>query len=217
MRIDRSTMRRASPTLVLLALLVQACGGAGGDDDASSSATSPTASAPSPVSPAPPPSTAPPPPPSAAPSPAGPDITCGLANFEADALRIVNAYRAAGATCGARGSFAPAGALALNSQLTSAAYGHSADMAARNYFSHTSLDGRSMVDRINASGYDWSTVGENIAAGYNTMQEVVAGWMGSDGHCANLMNPRFTEFGLACARNANSTYRIYWTQNLGRP
>jgi uncharacterized protein YkwD len=222
MAFQRETMRRATPLLVLLALMVQACGGGGSGDEPSNNSAS------SPVSPAPPPSTAPPPPaaapapapaPAAAPAPApvGPDITCGLANFEADALRIVNAYRSAGATCGSRGSFAPAGALTLNSRLTSAAYGHSADMAANNYFSHTSLDGRSMVDRINATGYDWSTVGENIAAGYGTMQQVVDGWMASDGHCANLMNPRFTEMGLACARNANSTYRIYWTQNLGRP
>jgi uncharacterized protein YkwD len=219
MTIERQTLRRATPVLVLLALMVQACGGGGGDDEpSSSSATSPSAPAPapSPVSPAPPPSTSPPPP-AAAPSPAGPDITCGLANFQADALRIVNAYRAAGASCGSRGNFAPAGALTLNAKLTNAAYGHSSDMAANNYFSHTSLDGRSMSDRINATDYDWSTIGENIAAGYNTMQAAIDGWMSSDGHCANLMNPRFTEFGLACARNANSTYRIYWTQNLGRP
>ncbi len=202
--------------LVLLALLVQACGGGSDDAPNNGSASVPSAPvpapspAPSPVSPAPPPSTSPP-------APAGADIACGLSNFEADALRIVNAYRAAGATCGSRGRFAPAVALTLNSRLTSAAYGHSADMAANTYFSHTSLDGRSMVDRINAVGYAWSTVGENIAGGYHTVQDVVAGWMASDGHCANLMNPRFTEMGLACARNPSSTYRIYWTQNLGRP
>jgi uncharacterized protein YkwD len=140
-----------------------------------------------------------------------------LADFEADALRIVNQYRTAGASCGARGTFAPAAALTLNAKLTSAAYGHSRDMADNNYFSHDSLDGRSMVDRVNAAGYAWSTIGENIAAGYSSVQSVVEGWMASDGHCANLMNPRFTEFGLACARNSDSTYRIYWTQDLGRP
>jgi uncharacterized protein YkwD len=140
-----------------------------------------------------------------------------LADFEADALAIVNQYRTAGASCGARGTFAPAAALTLNAKLTSAAYGHSRDMADNNYFSHDSLDGRSMVDRVNAAGYAWSTIGENIAAGYSSVQSVVEGWMASDGHCANLMNPRFTEFGLACARNSASTYRIYWTQDLGRP
>jgi uncharacterized protein YkwD len=140
-----------------------------------------------------------------------------LANFEADALRLVNQQRAAGASCGSRGSFAPAAALTWNAQLATAAYGHSRDMADNNYFSHDSLDGRTMADRIDATGYAWSTIGENIAAGYGSVQSVVSGWMASDGHCANLMNPRFTEFGLACARNDASQYRIYWTQNLGRP
>jgi uncharacterized protein YkwD len=140
-----------------------------------------------------------------------------LANFEAEALRLVNQYRAAGASCGARGSFAPAAALTWNARLGTAAYGHSRDMADNNYFSHDSLDGRSMVDRINATGYTWSTIGENIAAGYNNVQSVVSGWMASDGHCANLMNPRFTEVALACARNDASTYRLYWTQEFGRP
>ena len=193
--------------VVLLLALLQACGGGGGDDANSSSAT---AAAPAPSQTA-----------AAASSPASSapaaDTTCGLANFEAEALRLVNAQRAAGATCGSRGSFAPAAALTWNARLASAAYGHSRDMADNNYFSHDSLDGRSMADRINATGYSWSTIGGNIAAGYNSVQSVVNGWMASEGHCANLMNPRFTEFALACARNDASQYRLYWTQNFGRP
>ena len=190
--------------VVLLLALLQACGGGGGDDANSSSATAaPSQTAAAASSPA-----------SSAPAA---DTTCGLANFEAEALRLVNAQRAAGATCGSRGSFAPAAALTWNARLASAAYGHSRDMADNNYFSHDSLDGRSMADRINATGYTWSTIGENIAAGYNSVQSVVNGWMASEGHCANLMNPRFTEFALACARNDASQYRLYWTQNFGRP
>jgi uncharacterized protein YkwD len=187
--------------LALLAVLA-ACGGGSDDSGGNEPAASPGPGTP----------TAPPPP-----TPSGADITCGIANFEAEVLRLVNQARAAGATCGARGSFAPAAALTLNARLTSAAYGHSRDMADNNYFSHDSLDGRSMVDRVNAAGYTWSALGENIAAGYGSVQAVVDGWMASDGHCANLMNPRFTEFGLACAANDNSRYRLYWTQNLGRP
>lgn len=198
-------------TLSLLALL-QACGGGGGDDNnsgvsatAADSPANPTATAPSPT-----------PGPATGSAPAA-DTTCGLANFEADALRIVNQQRAAGASCGARGSFAPAAALTINARLGVAAYGHSRDMADNNYFSHDSRDGRSLVDRINATGYTWSTIGENIAAGYASVQSVVSGWMASDGHCANLMSPRFTEFALACARNDASQYGTYWTQNFGRP
>jgi uncharacterized protein YkwD len=196
---------------LLLLTLLQACGGGGDDTNNSNAAAAPPDTTRS----------APDAPPTAASAPAGnassPDTTCGLANFEADALRLVNQQRAAGASCGSRGSFAPAAALTWNAQLATAAYGHSRDMADNNYFSHDSLDGRTMADRINATGYAWSTIGENIAAGYGSVQSVVSGWMASDGHCANLMNPRFTELGLACARNDASQYRIYWTQNLGRP
>ena len=105
-----------------------------------------------------------------------------------------------------------------NGSLAQAALGHSEDMAARNYFSHTSADGRSMVDRIDATGYAWSALGENIAAGYPSINAVVDGWIASDGHCANLMNPAFRDMALACVPGtASSTYRTYWTLELGRP
>lgn len=132
-------------------------------------------------------------------------------------LQLVNARRAAGATCGSRGSFAPAAALSWNTKLTAASYGHSRDMADNNYFSHTSLDGRTLGDRVTAAGYGWSALGENIAGGQNTVQQVVDGWMASEGHCANIMNANFTEIGVACAYNASSTYKYYWTMDLGRP
>lgn len=186
---------------LLLLTLLQACGGGGGDN----STTNNDVAAAAPATPA------------AAAASASTDTTCGLANFEADALRLVNQFRAAGASCGARGNFAPAAALTWNARLATAAYGHSRDMADNNYFSHDSLDGRKMADRINATGYTWSTIGENIAAGHDSVQRVVDGWMASDGHCANLMNPNFTEVALACARNDASTYRLYWTQEFGRP
>jgi len=202
---QRASLQRVAALAALV--LLQACGGGGGD---SSAPSPPSAAAP----PSPPPN--PPPNPPADP-PAAIDITCGLANFGADALRLINARRAAGATCGARGSFAPTGPLAAQPQLTTAAYGHSRDMADNNYFSHTSPDGRTLGARVTAAGYVWTTVGENIAAGYGTVQQTIDAWMTSDGHCANLMEPRFTEFGLACASNTGSTYRTYWTLDMGRP
>lgn len=163
---------------------------------------------------------APAPAPAASPAPnasSGADITCGLADFQADALRLINARRAAGASCGARGSFPPASALAWNASITTAAYGHSLDMATRNYFSHTSADGRTLGTRVTATGYGWQAVGENIAAGYGTVAQVVDGWMASDGHCANLMGASFVHMGLACARQSGSAYGTYWTLDLARP
>lgn len=145
------------------------------------------------------------------------EITCGLPDFQAEALRLVNARRAAGASCGSRGSFPAAPALRWQAQLADAAYGHSLDMATKNYFSHTSLDGRTLTARVAAVDYGWSGLGENIAAGYVSVQAVVDGWMTSDGHCANLMNGSYTEMALACARDDDSAYRIYWTQVLTRP
>jgi uncharacterized protein YkwD len=129
----------------------------------------------------------------------------------------INQHRAAGASCGAQGTFGPAGALAWEARLTQAADGHSRDMATRNYFSHTSLDGRTLSDRVTATGYAWSTVGENIAAGQRSVDQVMNGWMASDGHCANIMNPRFTEVGVACVNATGAQYPTYWTMNLGRP
>jgi uncharacterized protein YkwD len=141
-----------------------------------------------------------------------------LSDFAATALARINQLRAAGASCGARGAFAPTAALTWNALLTQAGEGHSTDMAVSNYFSHVSADGRDLADRVNATGYTWNTLGENIAAGYATVDSVMDGWIASDGHCANLMNPSFTEVGLACVPGVtSSTYNTYWTMDLGRP
>ena len=142
---------------------------------------------------------------------------CGIPAFASTALARINQARAAGASCGARGNFAPAGAVLWSDALAEAAAGHSLDMATLNYFSHTSADGRSMAQRVNATGYAWSTLGENIAAGQVGIDAVVDGWMRSDGHCANLMNPAFDTIGLACVPGVTgSAYRTYWTLNLAR-
>jgi uncharacterized protein YkwD len=179
---------------ILMPLALGACGG-GGSSDAPSAPTSQAASA------------------------GGLSTAhCALPDFQASAMARINQKRAAGASCGARGSFAAAAPLAWNSLLTQAADGHSRDMAANNFHDHVSFDGRTLADRIDATGYAWSNIGENIAAGYAGVNAVVDGWMASDGHCANLMNPAFTEVGLACmSGNAATTYSSYWTMTLARP
>lgn len=142
---------------------------------------------------------------------------CALANFQAELMQRINAYRARGATCGSYGSFAPATALAWNDKLQGAAARHCADMAGKNFFSHTGSDGSSAGTRITQAGYAWSAWGENIAAGQSTVQQVVDGWMASPGHCANLMKPSFRHVGVACVSNSASTYRRYWTLDLAKP
>jgi uncharacterized protein YkwD len=152
------------------------------------------------------------------PAPATVDPTCALPDFVASVIARVNQLRAAGASCGSRGSFAPAGALGWNTQLTAAASAHSLDMVTNNFFSHTGSSGSTLRTRVEATGYAWSSLGENIAAGYGTVNNVMDGWMGSDGHCANIMNPAFTQIGVACIKGtAANTYGDYWTMDLAQP
>ena len=163
--------------------------------------------------------TAPSPPTAAASTPSSAAAsTCGLSNFQASALAKVNQYRAAGATCGSHGAFPSATALSWNALLTQAAEGHSQDMVANDFFAHNSSDGRTFDQRITASGYNWSRVAENIAAGQTSVDEVMAGWMASEGHCVNIMNASLTEIGMVCvAGSASNTYRTYWAMDLGKP
>lgn len=185
--------------LLAAAALVAACGGGGGGNDAQAAAPGPAAA------------------PAPAPAPAS-AITCGLEDFEAGILARVNQWRAAGASCGTQGQFAPAAALAWNTALTEAAAAHSNDMVFANFFSHTGSDGSTLTSRVDAAGYGWSRLGENIAVGQTTINQVVDGWMGSDGHCANIMNAAFRDIGVACVSGrASNTYRSYWTMDLGRP
>lgn len=179
----------------IAALMVLASCGGGGDAESDAAATAPES-----VS-------------EVAPVPA--QASCAIPDFAAASLAAINRRRAAGANCGSRGSFAAAAPLRWSAQLAEASAAHSTDMATRNYFSHTSPDGSTMSDRVNATGYAWASLGENIAAGYADIDSVVDGWMGSDGHCANIMNPAFDEMGLACVKGAaGSQYGQYWTQNL---
>ena len=198
-------------TLCALSLLaaLQACGGGGADGNAAAPTPSPT--------PAPTPTPTPAPPlPSPPPPTAGTRATCNLANFQSEALALVNAQRAAGATCGAQGRFAATTALAWNDPLTQASLVHSDDMVSGNFFSHTGSTGLNAGQRATAAGYAWATWGENIAAGQPTVATVVAAWMASDGHCANIMNPTYRDIGLACVSGtASNTYRSYWTMTLG--
>ena len=80
-------------------------------------------------------------------------------------------------------------------------------------FSH----GSDFSARISAVGFDWSHIGENIAAGYRTPATVVAAWMASTGHCQNILNPIYREVGTGVDdRSAvGSDGTGTWTQDFG--
>ena len=133
-------------------------------------------------------------------------------------LTAINAARAQARVCVNGQSPLPAVApLGWNAQLAAAADRHSTDMAVHNLMDHTGSDGSSAAQRITQAGYVWSAWGENIAAGYPTAAAVVQGWLGSPGHCANIMSARFTDFGASCRSSAAATYGSYWTTDFGRP
>ena len=131
-----------------------------------------------------------------------------------DTLQRINAYRAAGATCGTR-RFDPAAPVAWSPRLEQAAQKHARDMAARRTMSHAGGDGSSMSDRVAREAYAFSTLGENVSAGYTTVPEALAGWMRSPGHCANMMSKSFREVGVAGASVPGDTYGWYRAMVLG--
>ncbi|WP_075036286.1 CAP domain-containing protein [Halobacillus dabanensis] len=97
--------------------------------------------------------------------------------------------------------------LKLDTELSTVAKDKSLDMQQNNYFSHNSPNHGSPFDMMNSYGIDYRTAGENIAMGQTSPEQVVEGWMNSQGHRENIMNPDFTHIGVGHAENGN-----YWTQ-----
>lgn len=132
------------------------------------------------------------------------------------ALELVNAARAKGRRCG-KTPFAAAPALRPSTHLQRAALAHAQDMAKHSRFEHIGSDASRPADRVTRVGYAWRSVGENIAAGFADVEAIVEGWLNSPGHCANIMNPQFTQMGIAFAVDPNSKAGIYWAQVFARP
>lgn len=103
------------------------------------------------------------------------------------------------------------GALERDDRLDAAARLHAEDMAANDYFDHTSQDGRGPTERAAEQGYEGG-VGENIAAGYPDAASVMEGWMNSEGHRANILNCDYDLLGVGVADRDGT---LYWVQNFG--
>lgn len=152
--------------------------------------------------PTPPATPKPSPKPTPKPSPSSPPPV-GSTSSTARVVQLVNAARA---KAGCR-------PVTVNSALARAAQAHSADMARNNYFSHTSLDGRTAMQRMRAAGFTGSLMGENIAAGQTTADSVMSAWMKSSGHRANILNCGYRFIGVGHA--TGGYYGHYWTQDFG--
>ena len=123
-----------------------------------------------------------------------------LESYKQEVLRLVNIERAKEGL----------GALRMDSQLSKVAQLKSQDMIDNNYFAHNSPVYGTPFEMMRAHGITYRIAGENIAMGQSTPQEVVTGWMNSEGHRKNIMNGRFTNLGMGVAQAKSG--RKYWTQ-----
>ncbi|WSN47409.1 CAP domain-containing protein [Streptomyces sp. NBC_01296] len=126
------------------------------------------------------------------------------ANSESAVLALVNKERAA----------AGCGPLATNAKLSAAARTYSDTMARSGVMSHTGPDGSTMTSRVEAAGYGWSGLGENIARGQSDADAVMNAWMNSSGHRANILNCSFKEIGIGVHKGDGGPW---WTQDFGTP
>src|SRR3989475_8069914 len=130
-----------------------------------------------------------------------------LDSVEQDLVARINAFRAARSLP----------TLAVSDTLTASAKWMSLDMGSRNYFAHTSLDGRSPTQRMADAGYPafgtWT--GEDLAAGYTATADVLAGWIRSPAHYAVLVNPEYHAMGIGRGYGSGSVYGWYWTADFG--
>lgn len=127
------------------------------------------------------------------------------ASFTARVLDLTNAERQ-------KAGLAP---LVLNDRLADAAQAYSQVLASSGCFDHTCGPVPNFAERDGQAGYtNWIAIGENIAAGYPTPEAVVAGWMASAGHRANILSPNYTEIGIGVV-SAGDKFGTYWTQEFG--
>ena len=148
---------------------------------------------------------------------ARPLLSARLGDWQAEGQKLLaelNVARSQPRQCGTQ-SFSATTPLTWNATLGTAAEAQSRSMANNNYFDHKDRDGRTPGDRAELAGYNFQQIGENIAAGQDTVRKVVDGWLASPGHCANLMNPQFNELGAAYANDPKSDAGIYWTAMFG--
>lgn len=112
--------------------------------------------------------------------------------------------------------------LKLDNSLSYAARYHAKDMATENYFEHDSYDRRNgrlkksctIFDRIEAFA-NYGYLAENISAGKTDPEDVVRGWMKSEGHRKNILNKNMTLLGVGYYESEDSEYTHYWVQNFG--
>jgi uncharacterized protein YkwD len=149
-------------------------------------------------------------------APFAPPARIDANEITAELLQRVNAARARPRHCGDK-FFPAAPALQSNALLRRAAEVHAQDMISHDYFAHNGYDGSTPAQRVSATGYRYQIVGENIASGPEGAAEAADGWLASPAHCENIMDPRFSDSGIAYAATGSGMPHIYWVQEFAAP
>lgn len=93
---------------------------------------------------------------------------------------------------------------------------YACEMIEYEFFAHVNpVTGSSLAQRAADFNYAYAVIGENLAAGQPDPVSVVDAWMNSPSHRDNILDPRFTELGVAV--RVGGPYGIYWVQEFGRP
>jgi len=116
--------------------------------------------------------------------------------WQKEMLGLVNSARARGCRCGGK-YMPPAPPVTWNDRLAMAAQRHANDMAKHHFIGHRGSGGSKIGERASRAGYDWQSVGENIAWGDLTVKSTLRGWLDSPGHCLTLMHRGYKEMGVA--------------------
>jgi uncharacterized protein YkwD len=132
-------------------------------------------------------------------------VFCDMESFRSQLLSLVNSDRADNGKS----------SLATDPLLDTVAQSHAQDMADKDYFSHTNLDGWLPWNRMDYYGIQYQSAGENIAVGQDTPQQVENDWMNSSGHRANILSGAYNKIGLGiapCPAGAVYAPGYYWVQ-----
>ncbi|MCH7336012.1 CAP domain-containing protein [Acinetobacter sp. NIPH 2699] len=144
-------------------------------------------------------------------------ITCqDLQNpaYQQAIVTAINEIRRQPRQCGQR-HFPTAPPLIWNNQLYQSAFAHTKDMTEHNFLGHVSSTGLDLKARLKLYQFKGRGGGENVAHGQKDLNEVIASWLTSPVHCSNIMQPKFTDYAIACAPDQSAQQRNYWTQQFG--
>jgi len=107
--------------------------------------------------------------------------------------------------------------LVLDPRLNAAAQAHAEDMLRRTFYAHESPEGLLPRRRVEAAGVSADVIGENLAAGQTSVENVMEAWMHSSDHRRNILEPRYTHLGVGLAVGSyEHKYKVLWVQDFAR-